>query len=76
MSKLSPEQVTELKDVFAQLDTNKDGFITKDELKAMLEGLGQKVEDSVIDQLIAMADSNGDGKIDFNEFVAAATKTD
>ena len=76
MSKLSPEQVTELKDVFAQLDVNNDGFITKDELKKMMEGLGEKVEESMIDAMIAMADSNGDGKIDFNEFVAAATKTD
>ena len=76
MSKLSPEQVTELKDVFAQLDVNNDGFITKDELKAMMEGLGNKVEESCIDAMIACADSNGDGKIDFNEFVSSATNTD
>ena len=54
------------------MDTNGDGFVTKDELKAMLSGLGEPVDDSVVDEMVAVADTNGDGKVDFNEFVAAA----
>ena len=56
------------------MDENGDGFITKDELKKMLSSLGEPVEDSVVNEMIAVADTNGDGKIDFNEFVAAANQ--
>ena len=71
---LSAEQVLELKAAFQQMDTNGDGFVTKDELKAMLSGLGEPVDDSVVDEMVAVADTNGDGKVDFNEFVAAANQ--
>ena len=71
---LSAEQILELKAAFQQMDTNGDGFVTKDELKAMLSGLGEPVDDSVVDEMVAVADTNGDGKVDFNEFVAAANQ--
>ena len=56
------------------MDTNGDGFVTKDELKQMLGSLGEPVDDSVVDEMIAVADTNGDGKVDFNEFVQAASQ--
>ena len=71
---LSAEQVEELKAAFQSMDANGDGFVSKDELKSMLSSLGEPVDDSVIDEMIAVADTNGDGKIDFNEFVAAASQ--
>ena len=74
MSKLSEEQVTELKTAFAAMDTNGDGQVTKEELKALLSTLGESVDDAVIDEMIKIADVNGDGKVDFNEFVKAATE--
>jgi calmodulin len=70
---LSADQVAELKAAFSQMDANGDGYVTKDELKAMLAGLGETVEEAVVNEMIAVADTNGDGKVDFNEFVAAAT---
>ena len=54
------------------MDANGDGFVTKDELKAMLSSLGEPVEDSVVNEMMNVADVNGDGKVDFNEFVAAS----
>ena len=69
---LSAEQIEELKAAFQQMDANGDGFVTKDELKTMLSSLGEPVEDSVVDEMMAVADINGDGKVDFNEFVAAS----
>ena len=74
MAKLSEEQVTELKAAFQAMDTNGDGQVTKDELKQLLAQLGEAVDDSVIDEMIKIADVNGDGKVDFNEFVKAATE--
>ena len=70
---LSADQVAELKAAFSQMDANGDGYVTKDELKAMLAGLGETVDEAVVNEMIAVADTNGDGKVDFNEFVAAAT---
>ena len=72
-TKLSSEQATELKKAFEVMDTNKDGFVTKDELKNLLKGLGEDVTDEVVDEMIKIADENGDGKVEFNEFVKAAT---
>ena len=74
MSKLSEEQVQELKTAFQAMDTNGDGQVTKEELKALLSTLGEAVDDAVIDEMIKIADVNGDGKVDFNEFVKAATE--
>lgn len=55
------------------MDANKDGVVTKDELKTLLKGLGEEVTDEVVDEMIKIADENGDGKIQFEEFVKAAT---
>ena len=74
MSKLSSAQAEELKKAFAVMDTNGDGVVTKDELKSLLKGLGEDVNDDVVDEMIKMADENGDGKIQFQEFVNAATQ--
>tara|TARA_B110000305_G_C19127854_1_gene487456 strand:+ start:107 stop:238 length:132 start_codon:yes stop_codon:yes gene_type:complete len=43
MSKLSNEQAAELKKAFEVMDTNKDGVVTREELKTLLKGLGEDV---------------------------------
>ena len=48
--------------------------VTKDELKTLLKGLGEEVTDEVVDEMINIADENGDGKVQFEEFVKAATE--
>ena len=73
MSKLSAEQAAELRKAFDVMDANKDGVVTKDELKTLLKGLGEEVTDEVVDEMINIADENGDGKVQFDEFVKAAT---
>ena len=74
MSKLSAEQLAELKKAFSVMDANGDGVVTKDELKTLLSGLGEEVTDEVVDEMINIADANGDGKIQFEEFCNAATQ--
>ena len=72
MSKLSSDQIAELKKAFDVMDANKDGVVTKDELKNLLKGLGEDVTDEVVDEMIAIADENGDGKVQFEEFCKAS----
>ena len=74
MSKLTEEQLGELKKAFTVMDTNGDGVVTKEELKTLLSGLGEEVTDEVVDEMINIADANGDGKVNFDEFCAAATQ--
>jgi calmodulin len=66
--KLTPNQIDRLRKAFDVMDTNKDGFVTKDELKTLLKELDEEVTDETVENIIAVADTNGDEKIDFEEF--------
>ena len=55
------------------LDENKDGVISKDELAKLLGGLGEDVTDDVVTEMMNLADTDGDGKVNFDEFCKAAT---
>ena len=69
MANLSEEQIAELKAGFAIMDTSGDGHLSKEEFKDLFSKIGHPVEDVVIDEMIRVYDVNGDGKIDFNEFL-------
>lgn len=62
-SKLEKEEV--LQKAFKQLDTDDSGTISSDELAAMLKQFGI-FEDAK--DMLASADTNGDGQIDYAEF--------
>ena len=74
MAKLSADQTAELKKAFDVMDENKDGQVTREELKKLLSGLGEEVTDEVVEEMINIADENGDGKVNFDEFCKAATE--
>ena len=73
MPHLDEKQVEELKKAFEVLDENKDGVISKDELSKLLGGLGEDVTDDVVTEMMNLADTDGDGKVNFEEFCKAAT---
>ena len=73
---LSAEQIEELKKAFAVLDENKDGLISKDELSKLLGDLGEDFTDDVVTEMMNLADTDGDGKVNFDEFCKAATSWD
>ena len=68
--KLTKEQIAKLEEQFSAADINKDGFLSKDELKTLLASLGNEIDVSVF---LNSVDVNNDGKLDFNEFVIAAS---
>eukprot|EP01125_Pyxidicula_operculata_P003495 TRINITY_DN1442_c0_g1_i1.p1 TRINITY_DN1442_c0_g1~~TRINITY_DN1442_c0_g1_i1.p1 ORF type:complete len:149 (-),score=39.15 TRINITY_DN1442_c0_g1_i1:408-854(-) len=59
----------ELRQAFKVFDIDGNGTIDKDELKQVMIKLGQKVTNEQIEEMIKASDQNGDGKIDYNEFI-------
>ncbi|KAA8584976.1 calcium-binding protein 5 [Etheostoma spectabile] len=65
----------ELKDAFREFDIDGDGSITSEELRfAMKKLLGENTCKNEIDAVVREADNNGDGRVDFEEFVKMMSK--
>ena len=67
--KLTPEQYTELKESFDYNDLNGDGKIEPEEFRRMLEALDVGAGPEEIRLGFAAIDTDGDGGIEFDEFV-------
>ncbi|XP_010634099.1 calcium-binding protein 2 isoform X2 [Fukomys damarensis] len=62
--------VRELRDAFREFDTNRDGCISEGELRAALKVLlGERLSQREVDEILQDIDLNGDGLVDFEEFV-------
>nr|P28582.2 RecName: Full=Calcium-dependent protein kinase; Short=CDPK [Daucus carota]CAA39936.1 calcium- dependent protein kinase [Daucus carota] len=68
---LSEEEIKGLKSMFANMDTDKSGTITYEELKSGLARLGSKLSEVEVQQLMDAADVDGNGTIDYLEFITA-----
>ncbi|KAJ7956328.1 putative Calcium-dependent protein kinase [Quillaja saponaria] len=67
---LSVEEVEIIRDMFTLMDTDKDGKVTYEELKAGLRKVGSQLAESEIKMLMEVADVDGNGVLDYGEFVA------
>ncbi|CAH8275791.1 unnamed protein product [Arabidopsis lyrata] len=67
---LSEEEIKGLKTMFANMDTDKSGTITYEELKTGLAKLGSKLNEAEVKQLMEAADVDGNGTIDYIEFIS------
>ncbi|KAH6764585.1 calcium-dependent protein kinase 21 [Perilla frutescens var. frutescens] len=68
---LSEEEIKGLKAMFANMDTDNSGTITYEELKTGLARLGSKLSEAEVQQLMDAADVDGNGTIDYIEFITA-----
>ncbi|KAL0442932.1 UNVERIFIED_CONTAM: Calcium-dependent protein kinase [Sesamum latifolium] len=68
---LSEEEIKGLKATFTNIDTDKSGTITYEELKSGLARLGSKLSEVEVKQLMEAADVDGNGTIDYIEFITA-----
>ncbi|XP_051130547.1 calcium-dependent protein kinase 13-like [Andrographis paniculata] len=67
---LSNEEVEGIKEKFAQIDTDRDGIVSVDELKAGLQKFSSVIAQSEIQMLAEAVDANGKGTMDYGEFLA------
>ena len=65
----------EFMEAFQLFDKDGSGKISASELKAVLHSLGQNVTDEQVQMMMDEADVDGDGEIDYMEFVKMMTET-
>jgi calmodulin len=66
---LTPEELAEFREIFNLVDLDKGGTISKDELKQLMTTLGLKPSQEELNAMVDEIDSDGNGEIDFDEFV-------
>jgi nanoRNase/pAp phosphatase (c-di-AMP/oligoRNAs hydrolase)/predicted transcriptional regulator len=65
-----------LRAAFDRTDTNGSGYLEKKEVVAALASSGVITSEQAVDELMSEVDTNGDGKIDFEEFVVCTGKAE
>ncbi|KAG1676954.1 hypothetical protein FOA52_014830 [Chlamydomonas sp. UWO 241] len=68
---LPEEEVVGLLALFTEMDANNDGVLTLAELQHAILSKGIRLPDKVARRLLECADLNGDGVIDYGEFLGA-----
>ncbi|PAA74544.1 hypothetical protein BOX15_Mlig026712g1 [Macrostomum lignano] len=69
VSNLDSAQIAEFRDAFAYFDKDGDGFISHSELAYIMRTFGYKAKDEQVQAMLDFVDDDGDGQIDFTEFV-------
>lgn len=68
------EELEDQKKMFAKLDKNKDGLLQKSELIEGFRELYGDVVEQEVNEIMNLADLNGNGELDYNEWLLATTK--
>jgi len=59
----------EISEAFRVFDKDRNGYISSDELRYQVTTVGDKLTQDEVTDLLCVADQNGDGLIDYKEFV-------
>ncbi|CAD6260001.1 unnamed protein product [Miscanthus lutarioriparius] len=68
---LTEDEIKGLKQMFNNMDTDKSGTITVEELKEGLTKLGSKISEAEVQKLMEAVDVDKSGSIDYAEFLTA-----
>merc|ERR1740130_152633 len=67
-------RISELQESFTMFDEDGSGALDAEEIQAVLRKLGQEVTIQEVNQIVAAVDGDGDGEIDFCEFIKLIAK--
>uniref|UniRef100_A0A6M2DWA1 Putative calmodulin n=1 Tax=Xenopsylla cheopis TaxID=163159 RepID=A0A6M2DWA1_XENCH len=70
----SKDVAEDLKAAFKVFDRDGNGFIDASELRYIMTNLGERLTEDEVDMMMREADLNGDGVIDYEEFVIMMTR--
>jgi len=68
LSKIATE-MGNVREAFMSIDIHREGYITKDELRAVLDNFSFKMNKHQFDAIVNLLDQNNDGKISYEEFL-------
>ena len=66
-------QNQDLRQAFMLFDKDKSGYIEAREIREVTTTMGMPLSLEELEDFMKMADQNGDGRLDYNEFVKAMT---
>ncbi|KAF7825531.1 calcium-dependent protein kinase 13 [Senna tora] len=67
---LSTEEVEDIKEMFKKMDSDNDGIVSVEDLKAGFQNFGSQLAESEVQMLIETVNTNGKGTLDYGEFIA------
>jgi Ca2+-binding EF-hand superfamily protein len=70
----NPLILTELKQAFSEVDTNKDGFISPEEARQGIILAGERISGVSFEKIAQNFDDNGDGQLSLQEFLSNIKK--
>ena len=69
---LTKEETDKMEEIFAAMDTNGDGMLSKEEIShGYEEHFGTHIDDEELDKIFSAIDTDGSGAIDYSEFLMA-----
>ncbi|KAI9076563.1 hypothetical protein K1719_024704 [Acacia pycnantha] len=64
------EAEEEFQEAFKAFDKDQDGYISPSELRHVMITVGERVTEEELEQMMRVADLDGDGLLDYQEFVS------
>ena len=71
---VSAEEMEDNKRMFAKLDTNQDGCLERAEISAGMKEIYGHIDEEEIDEIMNLADMDGNGRLEFSEWLVATIK--
>ncbi|XP_039067833.1 calmodulin-like protein 8, partial [Hibiscus syriacus] len=73
ITKSESDAEEKLREAFKVFDKDLNGYISACELRNVMMKIGEKLNDEEVEQMIREADLDGDGQVNYDEFVKMMT---